>query len=72
MQQTGELTTSRFENPFDGPGCDGFISALSIAILSKSGDLETVWDITNRVYDRWNGAAEWAENRASDNLAMGA
>jgi len=69
MQQTSE---SKFENALDELRFEGFIHAVSTVILSKSGNLETVWDITNRVYDRWNPPTDWVQAGGNENLALSA
>lgn len=52
MQPINELAA---ENLCDRLQFDEFVRDLALAILSrKTRDFEGVWDIANRVYDRWS------------------
>jgi hypothetical protein len=55
MQQTNKRAAHGFENSFDRLQFDEFVRDLALVILSKNTrDFEGVWDIANRVYDRWS------------------
>jgi len=49
-----------------------FVHDLAAAILANAHDLEGVWNITNRVYDRWRPAGKIAELRSKQKLALSA
>jgi hypothetical protein len=54
MQYLNEITPKSREHPLGEPEqLKSLVQDLAAAIVSSANDLEGVWRITNRVYDRW-------------------
>lgn len=75
MRQINKLGTNNFENSYDRLQFDEFVRDLALAILSRNTrDFEGVWDIANRVYDRWSATAGpvAAQSNREQDLALSA
>jgi len=73
MQQLSQSTaTSREHAGGELEQLRSFVHDLAAAILANANDLEGVWNITNRVYDRWSSAEKIAELRSEQKLALSA
>jgi len=54
MRQLSQPTATSRENSLaDLDQLESFVHDLAAAILSNAKNFEGVWNITNRVYDRW-------------------
>jgi hypothetical protein len=72
MQPTSDLTA---KNSYDRLRFDEFVRDLALAILSRNTrDFEGVWDIANRVYDRWSAteAPVAAQSNRGQDMALSA
>jgi len=65
MQCLNEITPKSREHPLGEPEqLKSLVQDLAAAIVANANDLEGVWRITNRVYDRWVTAPWVYEQRA--------
>jgi hypothetical protein len=65
MQHVIELTSKSREDPLgETEQLRSFVQDLAAAIVSPVNDLEGVWRITNRVYDRWV-TGPWAYDKTT-------
>jgi hypothetical protein len=54
MKQLSQPTAASPENPIgELDQLKSFVHDLAAAIVSNASEFEGVWNITNRVYDRW-------------------